>query len=110
MNMSLRLPEFDDPLTVTEQQELEKRLGLLLSSKQQSFHLLRMEVENFARQTVTLAFYRDLIAYQRDLVTVDAELPKRVVVNGIAYLEIRDAQVQRFDDDEPHFGDSSDLE
>jgi hypothetical protein len=88
-----RLPGPNDPLTLREQDELEARLASLLGHAarfpvREPTTILRCEVENVARMMATLQFYRGILATHRDLATLDAALPPRVTINGIAYLTI----------------------
>lgn len=84
---SLRVPTRHDPLTLAEIADLERQLRKMLDEKLPSYHLLRCQLDNVSRLHATIAFYHELFKGTRDLISLDAALPKRVVRNGIAYLE-----------------------
>lgn len=82
--MYQRPPTIRDPLSVDEQMELEHHL--LFGCFFPGAKITQAERENVLRMAATLSFYRDLL--QKLNCIPDASLPKRVVINGVCYLEV----------------------
>jgi hypothetical protein len=74
-------------LTLAEQTDLETQLDKMRDQHLPSYHLLACQLDNVARMFATMDFYKRILGELKNLTDLDAALPGRKVLNGIAYLE-----------------------